>query len=125
MIAASEEFLREIAPHVAWDGSVSDYSIHMSAVIVSHRLLFGASWFDEEVSVVVFSETSAMFGMASRIATAAVDERRYDRNFGIGDNVLIDGMPFVGWSISSESRRIHTPPQPGEGDFIKYLGRDL
>lgn len=124
MIAASEEFLREIVPHIGSDGSVTGRGIRMSAVIVSHRLLFGASWFDEDVGTIVLSELSAMAGMASRIAGAAKHERSYGRNLGIGNNVLTDGMPFVGWSINAESRRIDGPANPGEGEFIKYLGRD-
>lgn len=40
--------------------------------------------------------------------------------------VAIDrGMPFIGWAINADSRKIAGKAQPGEDHFIKYLGRDF
>ena len=124
MIAASEEFLREIAPHLSFDGNLGDHEMRLSAVIASSRLVFGRDWFSDCPQTLVISRDSATRGLASSIASCAYWERKYDMPLGVGSGKLDEGMPFVGWSINADSRRISGPAQPGEGEFIKYLGRD-
>lgn len=125
MIAASEEFLHEIEPWLSFDGSLTADDMRISAVCASSRLLFDHGWTDKAFGALVVSASAAWRGLASLVASHADWERKYDIPLGIGTTILTDGMPFVGWSINADSRRISGPAQPGEGDFIKYLGRDL
>ena len=122
MIAASEEFLAEIRP-------LATHGNHMRAAAIQAAYRFDLNWhlYDPR-PLPVFTQARALHGLACIITGMAlgVGQTKYRDPQGDAEMVsgmIAEGMPFVGWSIGAESRRIDGPAQPGEGEFIKYFGR--
>lgn len=117
MIAASEEFLNDIRPPVP--GQIDRRWLRIAALEAAERIC------------VLDGRLNGTFGMhAVVIGLAATVVSLAEASEGSRDYLCrrvcedIDaGMPFVGWALGSEDRRIRGEANVGEGDFIKHLGR--
>lgn len=125
MIAASEEFLREIRPRHTYGNYM-----RAAAILAAYRADLLWDLYESPFPRPVVPQIFAIHGLACIIAGMGLGIGPDKFRDPVGDDemvrtLIVDGMPFVGWSIGSEDRRITGPAQPGEGEFIKYLGRDF
>lgn len=119
MIAASEKFLHQILPLGFHRDYMRSAALH-AGMRIDTRWLDGNRSAPVQISGAAAADLIAL--MAIRIAEGG-SEGEYQR--ARMDELIEIGTPLVGWSIDADNRRIYTPPQPGEGEFIKYLGRDF
>ena len=128
MIAASEEFLDGIKLHLIWRGSSSIGADDMFGAALwaganlrpkEHIDRFsGTSFFSDMSHYIVARRAMSMAGI-ERCGVHIDAERSAEKV----REAVAQGMPFISWAIG-ETRRFSGNAQPGEGDFIKYLGRD-
>ena len=124
MIAASDEFLHEIRP-VAGSGAY----LKSAALQAGYR--FDRDWSHYGSRIMsVSSAASIAEGLAHVVLRLCMIERagplsadiELDREWA--RDLIAVGMPLVGLSLDADNRRISSPANPGEGDFVKHLGRD-